>query len=101
MSPFEIILAKTTHFLLYAIMLIQPLTGITMSQLSGHTVSLFGWVSLPTLFSKNKYFGDIFYQAHVWGSYLIIGLVSLHVLAALYHHIIKKDMVLRRMMPFG
>jgi cytochrome b561 len=37
---------------------------------------------------------------HSWIAILIIGLVSLHIFAALYHHYIKKDNVLKRMWPW-
>jgi len=101
MSYFEIISAKLVHYSLYAMMVVQPISGIVMSQLSGHHVNFFGWFDLPTLFAQNKYLGKLIFDIHVWGSYLIIGLVSIHVLAALFHHFVRRDSVLKRMLPFN
>lgn len=98
MSGFEKFLAKATHFLLYATMLIQPLSGFAMSQLGGYKPAFFGY-TLPILLAKNEQAGHIMYTTHVWCSYVIIGLVSLHVIGALYHHFLKKDKVFLRMLP--
>jgi cytochrome b561 len=99
MTPFEIFAAKSTHFLLYLLMLVQPITGISMSMLAGYKVGVFGWFNLPTLLAKNEHIGHYVYKTHVWCSYLIIALVSLHLLGSLYHHFIKRDKVLLRMLP--
>jgi len=100
MPTSQIFAAKTVHFLLYLTMLFQPITGFVMSQLGGYKVSLFGWFIFPTLIEKNKEIGHLVFKAHMWDSYVIIALVSMHVLASLYHHFIKKDMILKRMLPF-
>lgn len=99
MSLFEVLMAKTTHLLLYAVMLIQPITGIMMSSLGGYPISFFWLFDLPNFFQKNERLADVLYTTHVWSSYFIIGLVALHTLAALYHHFCKKDVVLKRMLP--
>jgi cytochrome b561 len=96
MNGFEQLLAKLTHFLLYLSMLIMPLTGIGMSLYAGYGVSFFGQFTIPAL-PKNEMLSDSFYAVHQWSSYVIIGLVSLHILGALYHHYYKKDGVLKRM----
>lgn len=99
MSNLEILLAKITHFLLYLSMLVMPLTGYLMSSFSGYGVALFGW-KLPNPFIKNEALAGIFHEIHEIASFVIIGLVSLHILAALYHHFVRKDNILKRML-FG
>jgi cytochrome b561 len=98
-NALERIGAKLMHFLLYAAMLIMPLSGIGMSLYAGYSVSVFGWFNLPITLEKNEALGNLFYTTHVWSSYAVIGLVGLHVLAALFHHFIRKDEVLKRMSP--
>lgn len=98
MSNLEIFFAKLVHFLLYLSMLVMPITGYLMSTLAGYDVAFFGW-NLPNFFAKNEGLAEIFFKTHVFSSYVIIGLVSLHVIASLYHHFIRKDNVLRRMLP--
>ncbi|MBS0286159.1 MAG: cytochrome b [Proteobacteria bacterium] len=99
MSTLHVKAAKLMHFLLYAVMLFQPISGIFMSQYAGYPVGVFGLFDLPTLVHKNEAIGHLLKEAHELSSYAIIGLVSLHIIAALYHHFIIKDNVLKRMLP--
>lgn len=96
MSNLEVLFAKLTHFLLYLSMLVMPVTGYVMSCLSGYGVSLFGW-KLPNPFVQNKALAGSFHEIHVLCSYVIIGLVAVHIVAALYHHFVRKDNILKRM----
>lgn len=96
MSPLEIIAAKVVHTLLYLYMLIMPLSGVLMSLLGGYDVFFFGH-QLPNPFMKNEHLSDLFFKFHEASAYIIGTLITIHVLAALYHHFIKKDNVLRRM----
>lgn len=98
MKSWEIRLAKLTHGLLYIAMLLMPISGITMSSFGGYPVAFFQLFTLPSV-AKNKLYASLAHAIHVWASYIIIVIVSLHVLAALYHHFIKKDRVLTRMLP--
>ncbi len=93
--------ARLGHFLLYFTMLFQPISGVAMSQLAGYPVGVFGLFEIPTLLAKNEALGKIVHASHVWCSYLIIALVAGHIIAALYHHFVMKDNVLKRMSPIG
>lgn len=93
---YEKIAARLTHFGLYVVMLLMPLSGYLMSCYSGRTPKLFG-IEVPVLVEANKALGGFWYNTHVYASYAVIGLVSLHVLAALKHHFINKDGILKRM----
>jgi cytochrome b561 len=98
MNVVEKLLAKLTHFLLYLTMLIMPLSGIGMSLYAGYSVSVFG-LALPLTLTKNEALGNALYQTHVWTSYIVLALAALHILAALYHHFLRRDEVLKRMLP--
>jgi cytochrome b561 len=43
----------------------------------------------------------LFGQLHVWGLWAGLALVSLHVASAIWHHLLVRDGVLRRMWPLG
>ncbi len=100
LKPYERTLAKVTHVLLYVLLFLVPLTGWLMSSARGFPVSWFGMFQLPDLVSKNKPLYDALVSTHgilAWA----LGLVAtLHLLAALKHHFVLKDDVLRRMLPF-
>lgn len=90
-------MAHAMHWVLYVLMFAQPLSGILMSQAAGHPVSFFGTFELPVLLDKDPSLAQFFRGAHgtVW--ILLVLAVIAHAGAALHHHFIKKDDVLKRM----
>lgn len=103
MASWERAASTTTHVIFYVLLIGIPLTGwlATPKFLSEEGVTagltLFGAFSLPGAPSLGLPMKGI----HEIGSNLGIGLLALHVLAALKHHFINRDDVLRRMLPFG
>jgi cytochrome b561 len=91
--------AAVTHVLLYLILLAMPITGYIHSAAGGHPVSLFGLFTLPTLVPEDKALGHLFGEIHEAGQWAVYLVVALHAAAALFHAIIRKDGVLRRMLP--
>lgn len=91
--------ATASHFLLYAVMFIMPLTGYIMSVTGGHPVGFFGLFKLPMVMGKNHGLHEGFEELHEVMAALILVLVSVHLLAALWHHFMVRDNVLRRMLP--
>jgi len=93
----EAFIAKAMHWGLYALMFAQPLSGIIMSQAAGFPVSFFGLFEFPVFFDKNPELAKTFLSIHgtVW-ILLVISVVG-HAGAALRHHFIKKDNVLKQM----
>ncbi|WP_374487915.1 cytochrome b [Zoogloea sp.] len=91
--------ASAVHLLLYLLLLALPLVGWALSNAHGHDVSLFGLVQLPALVEKDEDLGDLLEDAHFWGACALGGLVLLHAGAALWHHWVLKDEVLRAMSP--
>lgn len=91
------LLAKGMHWILYLLMFAQPLSGILMSQASGIPVSFFGLFELPTILAKSPELAALARDIHgtVW--ILLVVATLGHVGAALHHHFIKKDHVLRQM----
>ena len=88
-------LAKSNLLVLYVLMFLMPITGFFMSTIGGHEITFYGLFTIQPL-AHNKDISSIFAEAHTWVSYLLIGVFSLHVIGALYHHFILKDNVLRR-----
>jgi cytochrome b561 len=95
----EAIAARCTHWIFYLLMLALPITGWIMSSAAGLPVSFFGLFVLPDIISSNETVRMLFQQIHEWLGYAIIGFICLHVAAALKHHFINKDDIMRRMLP--
>jgi cytochrome b561 len=93
----EAFIAKAMHWGLYILMFAQPLSGMMMSQAAGFPVSFFGLFEFPVFLDKNPELAKTFLTMHgtVW-VVLVIAVFG-HAGAALHHHFIKKDNVLRQM----
>ena len=91
--------ADATHYVLYALMIVIPLSGWLMSSAKGFQTVYFGVVPLPDLLAKSKELGETLELVHRWLNYSMIAIVAVHAAAALKHHFIDKDDVLRRMLP--
>jgi cytochrome b561 len=99
-STLERLAAHGGHYALYAMMLVMPISGWGMSSAAGYPVSIFGLYTLPPLVEKNKILSDWFKDIHEFGGYILIVLIVGHIAAALYHHFIRGDGILRRMLPW-
>jgi len=95
---FEHWLEWAGHFTLYALIIAQPITGWVGSVAGGH-IPHAGSVMLNLPLSQNKSLAGDSFQLHDILAIAIIVVVSLHVLAALYHHFVRRDNILKRMMP--
>lgn len=92
--------ASATHALLYLLLLAIPLTGWLMSSAKGFQTVYFGVIPLPDLLSKDKALGEALALVHRSLNYLLATLVIVHVGAALKHHLVDRDEILVRMLPF-
>jgi len=101
MKPWERAAAQAVHWGLYGVMFALPLSGWMWSSASNYPVSWFGLVQLPDLVQPGKDLKDLFHEGHEILGTLLLVLAALHVLAALKHHFIDRDTVLRRMLPWG
>ncbi len=86
------------HWLLYGLLLIVPLLGWTGVSLYP-SLTLFGLFDLPRLAAPNQPLAEQVLSIHGKLAILTGLLVGGHIAAALYHHLIRKDGVLRRMLP--
>jgi cytochrome b561 len=100
LKPYERVLANLTHAGLYIVLFAMPLSGWMMSSARGFPVSWFGFIQLPDLVTKNKSVYDAMLETHETLAWVLYVIVGLHVLAALKHHFVLKDHVLKRMLPF-
>lgn len=92
-------LSTLSHVALYVFIIAQPLLGIMMINLGGKPVSL-DWLGVSfTLFGPDKVLRPTIKEAHELIGNAFYFVIGLHALAALYHHFIRRDDVLRRMAP--
>lgn len=100
MLPWERNAARLTHWLIYVLLLAIPLSGWLMSSALGFPTVYLGIWQLPDLVAKNKPLGEALKIVHYTLNKTLLVAVGLHVAAALKHHFVDRDQVLRAMLPF-
>ena len=86
------------HLLIYALMLVTPMVGIVAFVWHARVLD-FGLFTVDFGVKSN---GPVYHQAediHLWLTYGLLALVAGHAFAALWHHFVSRDTVLRRMLP--
>ena len=74
------------------------LSGYLISTADGRGIEVFNWFEVPGLGSFIENQEDLAGQVHEYAAYILIGLSSLHALAALKHHFMNKDNTLKKML---
>jgi cytochrome b561 len=97
--PWQTASARIVHWLLYILLFVVPILGWINASYRGMPIVMFG-LELPKLIATRAagwgWTGDVHgYLA----DYALLGLVGLHVAAALYHYFVRRDGVLQRMLP--
>jgi len=100
-KPWERMLAKISHALLYALIFAMPLTGWMMSSAKNYPVSWFKLFQFPDLVVPAEQTFHQMHDAHHLLFNVLVGVALLHVAGALKHHFIDRNDVLKRMLPFG
>lgn len=88
-----------THHLMYLMFFAVPLLGWAYSSAKGYPIVWFGVLPLPDWVSPNEALAEQLKPLHGLAAYSLIGLVVLHVGAALKHQFIDRDGLLNRMRP--
>jgi cytochrome b561 len=90
--------AGLTHIAMYAALVAMPLIGWALSNAQDKPVHFLG-ATLPALVGADEDLADTLQAWHLNVAWALLALVSLHVLAALWHHFVLRDGVLRMMLP--
>ncbi len=92
--------AHGLHHLLYLLMFAIPISGWLMSSAKGFQTVWFGVLPLPDLLAKDEALGDVLKGVHMGLNACLALLVLAHLGAALKHHLVDKDDILARMLPW-
>jgi cytochrome b561 len=98
-EPWQKAVSSIVHTSLYVLLLAMPIVGYIANSAYGATTPFFGLFELPGIVGKNEQLATQLFTLHRWVGWLVILLVLTHVSAALYHHFIRRDAVLKRMLP--
>jgi cytochrome b561 len=97
MPAWQRVAAHASHLVLYALMIAMPLIGWAMLSAAGYPVVLAGALHLPAIAPHSVALYALLRAAHTWLAMLLFATVLLHLGAALFHGLIRRDGVLESM----
>lgn len=93
-------IATVTHWLLYGLILLMPLSGWLYDSASGlRPFRWYGLFDVPKLSPPDESLRNLSHEVHEWGFWVLLALVIAHAGAAFYHHYFQRDATLTRMLP--
>jgi cytochrome b561 len=99
LPPWQVATARVIHCLLYLLLLVIPILGWINASWRDMPIFMFGR-ELPKLVGPREAGWGWSGEVHaLLATYILLGLVGIHVVAALYHYLIRRDGVLQRMLP--
>ena len=98
LQGFEGLAARAMHYSLYILLLVMVVAGFGKRWAGHHDVEFFG-LGIPSPMAADPAWRKDFSFIHHWGAWIIITFAALHAAAALYHHFMRHDDVLLRMLP--
>jgi cytochrome b561 len=101
LPPLQAIGAKLSHLALYALLITMPLIGWGMLSAGGYPVVVLGSLRLPSILPPNDQLHALLRSAHTLLAYLFFAVILLHIAAALFHALIRRDGVFQAMIGFG
>ena len=97
-ARWERIAANLSHMLLYFCMFLMPVSGLLGSLFSKYDLFFLGF-KIPKLFEHDAFIKELMTTTHQCTAYIFIGIICIHILAAVKHLVIDCDGVFERMMP--
>ncbi|MDH2347574.1 cytochrome b/b6 domain-containing protein [Bradyrhizobium sp. SSUT18] len=92
--------AKLSHLALYGFMIVMPLLGLGMLWAAAYPVVLYGGIEIPALLPQSDRVHTLLWNAHFYLGFAFFALVLLHLAAALFHALVRRDGVLGTIAPF-
>ncbi|WP_144576912.1 cytochrome b [Agrobacterium sp. DE0009] len=97
-SVLERIAAHTVHGLLYAFLIIMPVSGFLATNAHGFPLRWFGIIPIWSPLDKSPEIAPVLSTIHEWSAWIVLALLALHILAVIFHHLIRRDSTLYRIL---
>ena len=89
--------AELSHYALYALMIGMPLIGWAMLSAASYPVVLFAGVQLPPILPQSDTLHALLWNAHYYLAFVFFALILMHIAAALFHALVRRDGVFEAM----
>lgn len=91
--------AHASHYAFYVLMIGMPLLGWGMLSAADYPVVLFGGLRLPAILPHNDSLHALLWNAHRYCAFAFFALILVHIAAALFHALVRRDGVFEAMGP--
>ena len=93
------LVARLSHYALYALMIGMPIIGWAMLSTAAYPIVLYGGLRLPPILPQSDFLHTILWNAHFYLAFAFFALILGHLAAALFHALVRRDSVFQSMSP--
>lgn len=97
----QAIAAHGLHWTLYLVLVVQGMLGWIATSAYPAPIPVFGLFEMPHIWREDRALSDQLFVVHRWLGLFLAFLLVGHIGAALFHHFVRKDRVLMRMVSGG
>ncbi len=95
-------IAGLTHLAMYVLLFVIPIAGYVRVKAGGFPIESLDALGVPSLVPRSDALAETAMGVHQAAAFAMAAIIALHVGAALFHGIVKRDGVVSRMWPpFG
>lgn len=92
-------IARSVHLLLYLFLIIMAVSGYVRVVAGGFPLEVWDALGVPRLVAESTVLADQAKAVHAFARYGLVALIALHIGAAVYHGVVRKDGIVSRMWP--
>ncbi|MDT8857862.1 cytochrome b [Paracoccaceae bacterium Fryx2] len=92
-------IARLTHAILYVLLIVMAVSGYVRVTAGGFPLEALDALMVPRPLPKSDAVAEVAKSIHFYTRFALIGVILLHILAALFHGFVRKDGVFSRMWP--
>ena len=90
---------RLAHYLLYALLIAVPISGMVLQFAQGDALPLFGLTEIASPWTRDRAFAHSVKEIHEVTANALVIFAAFHAAAALVHHWVLRDRTLLRMLP--
>lgn len=90
--------AHAVHALLYVLLIVMPVSGFLATNAHGFPLKWFGLFTVWSPIGKSPEIASTLSAIHAWSAWIILALFALHISAVIFHHVIRRDGTLYRIL---
>ncbi|MGR3494035.1 cytochrome b [Citreimonas sp.] len=91
--------AEANHVALYVLLFVMPISGYLRVRAGGFPIEGLDALGIPTIVPRSDSLEDLAQAVHFYGAWALLCLIAVHVGAALYHGLVRRDGVVARIWP--